>query len=163
MKSIFTKQLIIASMMIFSFFFYLVDRYYIAFDQQEKPCLFSTVFLVDTWATTEDFEHGDLMAYDYHMENTLIPKGTVLVKRVASLPNQTLRFSAKSVSVDDKEYFADITSELKRLKVNMPKEVKYKTGLGEFFLVGETAYSYDSRYWGSAKEDNIVGKAYAIF
>ena len=141
----------------------MVDRYYIAFDEQEKPCLFSTVFLVDTWATAEDFERGDLMAYDYHMEDTLIPKGTVLVKRVASLSNETLVFSAKSVSVGDTEYFADITSELKRLKVDMPKEVKYKTGLGEFFLVGETAYSYDSRYWGAARENNIVVKAYAIF
>jgi len=162
MNSIFIKQITIASVMIFSFFFYLVDRYYIAFDQQEMPCLFSTVFLVDTWATAEDFSRGDLMAYDYHMANTLIPKGTILVKRVASLPNERLSFNAKSVSVGDKEYFADISSELERLKVDMPKQVNFKTGPGEFFLVGETQYSYDSRYWGSAKKNNIVGKAYAI-
>jgi hypothetical protein len=162
MNSIFTKQLTITAIVVFSFFFYFTERYYIAFDQQEKPCLYTTVFLVDTWAKADDFGRGDLMAYEYHMQNTLMPYGTVLVKRVASLPNSEFEFNAKRVTVGDKKFFADISSELNRLGVDMPESVKFETDEGEFFLVGETAYSYDSRYWGAAKQSNIVGKAYAI-
>ena len=162
MQSIFKTQLVIASVVVFGMFFYLKDRYYIAFDQQDKPCLFTTVFLVDTWATAEDFNQGDLMAYDYHMENTLLPKGLTLVKRVAATPESNLVFNGEYVISNEKTFRADIRTELERLEVDMPEKVHFKTGEGEFFLIGETLYSYDSRYWGSAKASNIVGKAYAI-
>ncbi|WP_449357414.1 S26 family signal peptidase [Alishewanella longhuensis] len=32
----------------------------------------------------------------------------------------------------------------------------------EFFMMGETITSYDSRYWGTVKQEDIIGKAYAI-
>jgi hypothetical protein len=162
MKSIFVKQFIISGVIFILTFFYLTQRYYIAFDQQDKPCLLTTVFLVDTWAKAEDFSQGDLMAYEYHLEGTLIPKGTILVKQVAATPNQTITFNGERVSSSARTFHADITSELARLGVHMPASVDVKTNENEFFLVGETAYSYDSRYWGSAIQSNIVGKAYAI-
>lgn len=162
MKSIFAKQLVITGAIVLSVFFYLKERYYIAFDQQDKPCLLTTVFLVDKWAKPENFKQGDLMAYEYHLDGTLMPVGTILVKRVAATPNQAIVFNGKTVSSNDMTFTADISGELKRLGVNMPDSVDYQTGAGEFFLIGETAFSYDSRYWGSAKQSNIVGKAYAI-
>lgn len=163
MKSIFKTQFVITTIVLVTMFLYLKERYYIAFDQQDQPCLLTTVFLVDRWASADDFKQGDLMAYEYHMENTLLPKGMILVKRVAATPNSDIVFNGLMAQSNGKTFHANITGELDRLGVHMPNEVNYSTKEGEFFLVGETEYSYDSRYWGSAMQTNIVGKVYAIF
>ncbi|RXY26505.1 signal peptidase I, partial [Klebsiella pneumoniae] len=34
---------------------------------------------------------------------------------------------------------------------------------GHIFVVGQTDYSWDSRFWGTIPETTITGKAYAIF
>ncbi|MDT1878637.1 signal peptidase I, partial [Acinetobacter baumannii] len=34
---------------------------------------------------------------------------------------------------------------------------------GHIFVVGQTDYSWDSRFWGTVPETTITGKAYAVF
>lgn len=163
MQSIFIKQLVLTATIVVTSFFYFADRYHIAVDTQDKPCLNQRYFFIDTWAQPSEFDQGELMAYRFHLESALIPHNRVILKRVVGLPQHSVTFDAYHGESDNKRFRGDVSDEMARLNVVLPANAKINLGENDFFLMGTTKWSYDSRFWGKATANNVVGKGYALF
>jgi signal peptidase I len=107
------------------------------------------------------------------------------IKRVVGIPGDTVRYENKTLYINDVEQKREFVA---RIPPNRPNRIVYKETLGEvshlihnnpfsgdgaqewtvpeghYFMMGDNRdQSSDSRVWGLAAEENIVGKAVAIW
>lgn len=151
-----------------AFIGYFAVRYDIGFNGAPVQCLHAKYFIVDTW--DKNIHEGDLVAFEMNKDNEYFPKGLKWIKIAAAKPSSVVNKTPHSVT----------TSSGKTYNVNMSLMVTYlnqknpqisfddftgeiTTKADEWFVLGETESSYDSRYWGPIKTKDIIGKAYAIF
>jgi|TARA_B100001059_G_C17838853_1_gene590396 signal peptidase I len=121
------------------------------------------MFIVDN--RDKDIKRGDLVAFKFNKEDKNFDKGLNFIKIAAGVPGDEIKFSPNEMLVNRVESkIAGMTHAINFLQLN-PKEYERQITLNEneFFMVGETIYSYDSRFWGPINEEDILGKAYAIF
>lgn len=151
-----------------SYFFYFSQRYVIGLPAPYSECLQARYFIIDTW--DKDIQEGDLVAFYMSNENHFYPSGLPWVKLVAAGPNSTVEVTPTQVKVSGRDPIdLDMTFLLNIVLMDNPigsvEEFSKTHTLGEdeYFLVGDTHLSYDSRFWGYMKESDIRGKAYAIF
>lgn len=151
-----------------SYFFYFSQRYVIGLPAPYSECLQARYFIIDKW--NKDIQEGDLVAFYMSNENHFYPTGLPWVKMVAAGPNSKVTVTPTHVIVEGREPIElDMTYMLNVAMMNNPigtPEDFSKThvlGDDEYFLIGDTNLSYDSRFWGYMKESDIRGKAYAIF
>lgn len=77
---------------------------------------------------------------------------TDLTQRVITLKGEGLQESFKVLNKDSK---GRVVTEIFSFNGKIPGN--------KYFLVGETANSYDSRYWGFVDEKDIIGRVYPVF
>jgi type IV secretory pathway protease TraF len=159
--------LIVAGVML-SYFFYFSQRYVIGLPGPYSACLQARYFIVDTW--DKDIEEGDLVAFYMNSENHFYPQGLSWVKLVAAGPNSSVHVTPSHVHKEggepielDMTYLLNIA--LMDQPIGTPEDFTKTHHLGddEYFMIGDTMLSYDSRFWGYMKTADIRGKAYAIF
>ena len=92
-------------------------------------------------------------------------KGAKLLKIVAARGGDTVRVEDDGVWVNDKIFLAvPLQGIAGRLKVDLGALKKTITvPPHQLYLVGNTDRSYDSRFWGTIDEKNVVGRAVAIW
>ena len=126
-------------------------------------------------------ERGDVMVFRFPGDPNVD-----FIKRVIGLPGDTLRYADKQLYVNDKpvpkklleadapdnageqlfeEHLGDVTHRI----YNNPGDAGPQTRTitvpeGHYFVMGDNRdHSNDSRYWGFVPEENIVGKAFAVW
>jgi type IV secretory pathway protease TraF len=147
---------------------YFAGRYTIGFNQAPENCLKTSLFIIDHH--DRNVKAGDLVAFSMNNENHFFPQGMQWVKRIAAEPNSTVSVSRYEVNINNERTIPlDMSGVMFTIGKTFP-ETRYEdyvgvryTGDDEWFLVGETIYSYDSRFWGNVKTQDIIGKAYAIW
>lgn len=149
------------------FMSYFAARYDVGFNGASLPCLNARLFLVDTW--NQSIEEGDLVAFEMNQENDYFPTGLKWIKIAAGKPNSIIHKETERVFTSSgSEYDVSMNLMVTYLKQKNPNTThsdftgEIKTGEDEWFVLGETPASYDSRYWGPIKTKDIIGKAYAI-
>ncbi|PGA17931.1 signal peptidase I [Bacillus pseudomycoides] len=100
-------------------------------------------------------------------------EGYDLVKRVISLPGDTIEYKNDVLYVNgkavDEPYLADYKAEVSKGKLTPDFTLEQKTGKtkvpeGQVFVLGDNRQvSKDSRMFGCISEDQIVGKGEAVF
>ncbi|ALU46120.1 S26 family signal peptidase [Pseudoalteromonas rubra] len=163
------RYIIFMSLFCLSFIGYLFARYIIAYPAGQSECLHARVFLVDTWDT--QIREGELAYFVMDVENPFFPTGLRWVKKVAALPGSQVSVTPGQVAVNTTTRYAiDMRPMLNALAgtdQDMGTESAYTRDFvlqeDEVFMLGETINSYDSRFWGPLKVQQIKGKAYAIF
>lgn len=168
------------------------ERFDIGLDTQIIACLYEDVFLIDTHDHGIERGGLVAFATDERTE-PLFEAGTRLVKRVVGLPGDhvAIRPVAPDPSMPRAilspsehgrvqgrpralfNYAIEINGKphgrggLNSLHVTGGDPEDYVrelvVGDGEVFVMGDTAVSFDSRYWGPMRLDQIVGKAYALW
>ena len=79
------------------------------------------------------------------------------------MPGDTIKVTKSSVFVNDIEYKNDMNTLLMKLNMDAASiERELVLGDDEYFVVGETYLSYDSRFWGVISQKDVIGNAYAI-
>ena len=154
--------------MIAAFLLYFAKRYDIGFNGAPVQCLDAKYFIVDTW--DKDISEGDLVAFEMNKDNAYFPKGLQWIKIAAGAPNSSITKTPDAVMTSSGQtYDVSMAMMLTYLRKENP-ELSFddftgtvETGTDEWFVLGETPSSYDSRYWGAIKTKDIIGKAYAIF
>lgn len=137
-------------------------RYQIAYDPQTIRCLPDySVYLLDRW--DRDLERGGLYAFAAHGLAPFFPDGTRMVKKLVALPGDTVAVNAAGMFVNG----AHIASGLALAKTLEREadsfEVFGALAKGQYWFAGEHELSFDSRYWGSVAQDQIIGRAYPLF
>jgi len=133
----------------------------VAVPSQEYSCLYATYFIVDK--TDQSVKRERLIAFYLPNETPYFQSGTRWIKKLVGLPGDRIKVTANSVFVNDKEYINNMN--LLLLKLNMEKSsVERELVLkdDEYFVIGETPLSYDSRFWGVISQKDVMGNAYAI-
>lgn len=162
MLNIFTTRLIVAILVIGAFFFYGTERYDFIRDGQAERCLTAQWFIVDTW--DRDFTHGDIMVFNFHLDSGPMRVGDKVIKLVGGLPNEVVFYDRYGIETDTGFAFnSNITKGLEAIDYEIDDTNSYPLGSSQYFLVGERPFSFDSRYWGAANKNQIIGKAYAIY
>ena len=124
-------------------------------------------------------KNGDVMVFIPPHENQYF------IKRVVGIPGDRVRYEDKVLSINGVEQVQKFVA---KIPPNKPRYVVYEETLGgvnhlihknnyrdtrayewvipegHYFMMGDNRdQSSDSRYWGLASEENIVGKAFAVW
>lgn len=139
------------------------SRYRIGFDFQEEKCLPGySFFIVDITDRTP--ERGGIFAFESKGAEPFFPDGTTMVKIMSAMPGDLVEIDGgESVKVNGQVVHAGLplTADL-----NVPSEQfigSAELSNDEYWFLGESPKSFDSRYWGSVRERQILGRAYPLF
>ena len=120
------------------------------------------LFVVDRH--NKQVERGALVAF--RTDERMTPwysQGTIFVKQVAALPGDRVDVDEQGMHVNGRT-LADallLTSTL-----NKPIEAFVRSDVvhpGQYWVLGTSPDSFDSRYWGPIRQDQIVGMATVVF
>ncbi len=130
---------------------------------QFSGCLSQKIFLVSK--NEHEVVHGGIYAVTLDRDVLIAKKGAKLLKIVAARGGDTVRVEDDGVWVNDKTFLAvPLQGIAGRLKVDLGTLKKTITvPPHQLYLVGNTDRSYDSRFWGTIDEKNVVGRAVAIW
>lgn len=119
---------------------------------------FYRVWLVDKTISRPE-ERGELWtATGIDVTPVILPRHKV-VKYVWGLPGDTVEVHAKGISVNGQ--YID-TFPLVREGFEAADVSRFERTItladDEYFLIGDTAVSFDSRFWGPVKESQLIGR-----
>jgi len=115
---------------------------------------------VREWLPDRDIERGDIIAL-WSPEDP----GLRLVKRVIGLPGETVELRGTDIYIDDRRLDEPYVMH------SLPPALHRESGFGpveipddSFFMMGDNRdNSRDSRYWGFASRDNMIGRALFVY
>lgn len=110
-------------------------------------------------------KRGDYIvaAMPEHDLNMGPPNGRLIVKRVVAGPGDSVKIEGTEL------YINGLHRDRLWLAKSIPKkqpgdfDISITLASGQYFLMGTTQESFDSRYWGPVSEDSIRGYAYPLF
>lgn len=139
------------------------SRYRIGYDPQKEKCLPGySAFLIDL--KDQHLERGGIYAFVTRGLTPFYKDGTRMVKILRGMPGDTVEIKAQREVIVNGEvvgeglYLADA--------LHQPESRFYgKAELkeGNYWFMGKSPLSFDSRYWGTVKDDQIIGRAYPLF
>lgn len=139
------------------------DRYRIGIDPQREKCLPGyTFFLIDM--KDKSLERGRVYAFNAKNMQPFYKDGTRMVKILTGLPGDEVAIDEKwMITVND-----EVVGEGLQLagELSVPESHFYgKTKLkkGNYWFMGKSPFSFDSRYWGTVNDEQIIGRAYPLF
>ncbi len=143
--------------------FWFAQNYRIGIDPQLEKCIPGyTFYLIDL--NDKQVKRGETFAFRSKGVEPLFEDGTWMVKFVRGVPGDHIEIDHEhNVKINDEVLSRGLFLS-RELQVD-PARFLGRTTLQEhqFWLMGLTDRSFDSRYWGVVHEDQIVGRAYPLF
>lgn len=140
-----------------------MDRYYIGIDPQKVKCIPGiTIYLIDKKKTT--VKKGHTYAFYAKGLDPIYPDGTQMVKFVRGEGGDTVNITDEQIIyVNEKDHgFGFWLSErLGKTPDDFVGEGRIPDG--QYWMMGTSDLSFDSRYWGTIHEEQIIGRAYPLF
>lgn len=127
-------------------------------------CLSYHLFLVSKSDTK--VERGGI--YAMTLDRTIggvVPAGSRFLKIVAAKGGDKVRVTSSGVWVNEERFYPlSLTHLAQKMHLDMNQIQKTITvPAGELFMIGNTEISYDSRFWGTINEKNVLGRAFVLF
>lgn len=140
------------------------DRYAIVADPQLVKCIpGTTLYLVDKY-DTQPVRDGLFMFYSKDLD-PIYEKGTKMLKYMRGVPGDRIE-----IRDNDQVFINNVASEwgLELAEEKLGRKASdfhgaMTLGSDQFWFMGTSVKSFDSRYWGAVNRNDIVGRAYAIF
>lgn len=89
--------------------------------------------------------------------------GQYLIKHIVGLPNDTVQITDKEEIIINGNVVGNGLYYVHKANMNIEKfTFSGKIPQGKYFVLGNTKYSYDSRYWGLIDENQIIGRTYSL-
>jgi conjugal transfer pilin signal peptidase TrbI len=143
---------------------------------QGKPCMPGRFYFIERKVegrVPPEFKHGDLIVFRTDTRTApYYEPGTRFVKEVRGVPGDHVHIDAAGkVEITGKEYrfetalepqVVDLLGETAGKKI-ADFTLDYSIPAGGYFAMGTLPDSYDSRYWGLVRLDQVVGKGLAVW
>ena len=141
---------------------YLAERFRIGYDDQDHQCLPpSRWFLIDRH--DRDVTQGGMVAVAALGLAPYFHDGQTVIKRAAGVPGDRVEVGLDAVRING----ATVGEGLALARtLNRPPTDFLRNDVvppGHLWMMGATADSFDSRYWGFLPEDQVIGRAYALW
>lgn len=153
----------VALILIFLFWSFFIERYRIGIDSQMDKCLPGySVYLIDLKDRAP--KKGEVFAFAARGMEPFFEDGTQIVKILTGMPGDTVEINQDLHVMVNKEIVGLGMDYAEQLQLQLDKFIgKAVLSEGNYWFMGKTRRSFDSRYWGTVKEEQILGRAYALF
>lgn len=140
-----------------------MDRYRFGMDPQEEKCIPGvTFYLIDRKDRTP--VKNKTFVFRAEGIEPIFPDGTQMVKYIRGTPGDTVEVRADETVVINGVQVGQGLSQSEKLGVSHDQFVGQGTiAKDEYWFMGTSDLSFDSRYWGTVQKEQIVGRAYPIF
>ncbi|EPS4554905.1 TPA: S26 family signal peptidase [Pseudomonas aeruginosa] len=140
----------------------LASRYSIAIASQDSLCLPPyRLWIIDK--KQDDLVRGEIYAFHSKGLSPIFADGTIIVKVLEGMPGDRAKVTLDETTING----VSVGKGLQVANQHGIDPQKYvregEIGEGRYWFFGRTPDSFDSRYWGSASTDQIIGKAYPIW
>lgn len=138
-----------------------VSRFTFGYDGQLYKCIPGySVYLIDKKSKT--LKKGKTYAIAAKGTEPLIKEGTVLVKYLRGVPGDEVEIREDTRIYVNGEMAGGGLRYAEKLGAEESDFFGKATIKGLWFM-GTSIYSFDSRYWGTAQEEQVIGRAYPVF
>ena len=141
---------------------YLTERFHIGYDDQDHQCLPPyRWFLIDRH--DREVTQGTVVAFAALGLGPHFHDGQVIIKRAAGVSGDRVQVDAEAVRINGAvvgEGLA-LAGTLKRPPEDFLRDDIVPSGY--LWMMGATADSFDSRYWGFLPKKQVIGRAYALW
>jgi conjugal transfer pilin signal peptidase TrbI len=141
--------------------------YRFAFDMIEGVnCLPETFFLIDL--NDQNVGRGDYVAFRTEQMEPFYENGTTAIKILAGVAGDQVDVDATGATVNDK-YWGPLhhirpegrLTEMGRSVADYTRSLTVPEG--EMWMMAPHERSYDSRYWGTIREEQVIGRVIPLF
>lgn len=139
------------------------QTYRIGWDRQVNRCLGYRFYLVDL--KSRPSEIGDIAVFRAAASNPVFDEGEIVAKRLKAKAGDVVEINSRLEILVNGEVVAKGLPYLKAASDGTVSRYIGKRRLkeGEYWVLGDSPSSYDSRYWGVLRENQIIGKGHALF
>lgn len=153
----------IAMVILAKFFFgWFANNYSIAIDTIPERCIpeYSTYFVNKN---VKDIKRGHIYMFSSKGLTPFYKDGTQIGKYAIAIEGDNVVQNEQGVFVNGKKMLDGyaVVDKLKRPKSDFYKE--FKVPKNQIFFAGSAPRSYDSRYWGTASIDQVIGEAQPLW
>ncbi|MCU8056168.1 signal peptidase I [Shewanella sp. SM34] len=155
------KNVIASFSLIAAVILLLASKFTLAVPSQEYSCLFARYFLVDK--TNITIKRDRLVAFNLPVDTPYFQKGSRWIKKLVGVPGDRVIVRIDEVLINGKSYKNNMRQLL--MKIELAESAitrEFVLAEDEYFMVGETPLSYDSRFWGVVHARDMIGDAYAV-
>ncbi|NNA12946.1 pilus assembly protein [Pseudomonas lundensis] len=140
----------------------LASRYSIAIASQDSLCLPPyRLWIIDK--SNSDLVRGGIYAFHSKGLSPIFHDGTIIVKVLEGMPGDIAKVTLDETTINGVTIGKGLQVATQQ-GIDPQKYVREGViGQGNYWFFGRTPDSFDSRYWGSASTDQIIGKAYPIW
>ena len=141
---------------------YLSDRFHVGYDDQDRQCLPPhRWFLIDRH--DRDINQGAIIAFAALGLEPYFRDGQIIIKRAAGIAGDRVQVNPETVRVNGVEVGDGLAlaGTLKRPAADFLRDDSVPPG--HLWVMGATADSFDSRYWGFLPDGRVIGRAYALW
>lgn len=139
------------------------NRFTFAFDSQEDRSLpESIVFLIDKKDKT--LERGKIYAFSTQALKGVFNKDNNVVKVLQGMPGDSVEVDSQDRVLINGNVIAEglpLAELLQKPKTQFHGKGKIQEN--NYWFMGKSKTSFDSRYWGTVKNEQIIGRAYHVF
>jgi conjugal transfer pilin signal peptidase TrbI len=160
-RRVFALKAVILTVVLAVGFDMIARRYRLGIDWQVERCLPDIrVVLIDL--RSEIPKRGELIAFRGLGLAPIFPDGTQMVKILVGLPGDLVMVSPVRTTVNGHEVARGFAL---AERLGQPPSAFARTfsiPAGHYFAVGRSAESFDSRYFGLIKDEQVLGKAWRL-
>jgi conjugal transfer pilin signal peptidase TrbI len=141
---------------------YLTERFHIGYDDQDHQCLPPyRWFLIDRH--DHDITQGEIIAFAAIGLGPYFQDGQIIIKRAAGVPGDRIQVDPETVRINGAKVGGGLAlaGTLKRPPDDFLRDDSVPPG--HLWVMGATADSFDSRYWGFLPNHQVIGRAYALW
>ena len=141
---------------------YISQRFLIGGDDQVDRCLPGTrIYLIDTY--NKDIWRGDLIAFRAERMAPFFRDGKVIVKIAAGVTGDHVKVGSQQTTINATMIIQGLPLADKLGKPPSAFKRDETIPAAAYWVTGKAAKSFDSRYWGYVYDDQVIGRAYALF
>ena len=141
---------------------YIGQRFLIGGDDQVDRCLpDKRIYIIDTY--NKDIWRGDLIAFRAERMAPYFKDGKVIVKIAAGVTGDHVKVGSQQTTINGSVIIQGLPLADKLGKPSSAFKRDETIPAAAYWVTGKAPKSFDSRYWGYVYDDQVIGRAYALF